>query len=257
MANQVATSKRKTEKATTVVYVYAISPVRKKAMAAPTTGVDGIAAVVPIQLGDVVAWTSEVDATEYGEQLQEHMEDMEWLANAGVRHQQVVAALAEQTDVLPARFGTVFLLRESLLADLKRRKRSIAAALKKVSGTEEWGVKVFSTPEAVAAPTDIRSGRDYLQKKAAVLQQKAETKRDAEIGKLVAALKKASVEWLEPAKKSGGQRNLQWQGSFLVRRTGRAKFNAVLKQFASKWSSKTIECTGPWPPYSFVSSDGR
>jgi hypothetical protein len=256
MANQVATSKRTTEKATTVVYLYAISPTGKKAVGAPATGVDGLAAVVPIRLGEVVAWTSEVDATEYGEQLQEHMENLEWLANAGVRHQQVVAALAEQTDVLPARFGTVFLSRESLLADLKRRKKSIATALKKISGTEEWGVKVFATPEAVAAPTDIRSGRDYLQKKAAVLQQKADTKPDPEIGKLVAALEKASVESVVSAK-TGGQRNLQWQGSFLVRRAGRAKFHAVLKQFASKWSGKSIECTGPWPPYSFVSSDGR
>jgi Gas vesicle synthesis protein GvpL/GvpF len=262
MAHQVATAKgsKSAGVAPTVVYVYAITAVGKKAIGAPRFGIDGVAGVVPIEVGDVVCWVSRVDALEFGEQLQERMENLEWLANAGVRHQQVVAALAAQSAVVPARFGTVFSTEAALLADVKRRRRGIAAMLKRVADSDEWGVKVFGEPPkpVTEATVGASSGRDYLKRKAAVLERRGEQKVDAELMHLVSALKKTASDMAAVGKVSGGQRNLLWQGAFLVKRKAHGKFNRVLKQFASKWKGeKTIECTGPWPPYSFVSRDGR
>ncbi len=244
-------------KSATVLYVYGVTTAPKKSVATPTSGVDGVSAVEPVLAGDLVCWVSKVDAVEFGENLQANMEQLEWLANTGVRHQQVVSGLSERTDILPARFGTVFNSEESLVEDVKRRKRSIMAALKRIAGAEEWGVKVFAAESNPPVHVSARSGREYLQRKAAVLERKTAKKPDAAIANLQGALKKVSVDVAPLGKISGGQRNLQWQASFLVRRSNRAKFNAVLRQFAAKQADKTVECTGPWPPYSFVSNDGR
>ena len=259
MANQVATAKR-TKSVATVVYVYAITPVGKKAIGAPRFGIDGVSGVVPIEVGDVICWVSRVDAVEFGVELQERMENLEWLANAGVRHQQVVAALAAQSAVVPARFGTVFSTEAALIADVQKRRRTIAATLKRVADSDEWGVKVFGEPlkPVMEAPVGAGSGRDYLKRKAVVLERRGERKADPELMRLVAVLKKTATDMAAVGKVSGGQRNLLWQGAFLVKRKSHGKFNQVLRQFASKWKGeKTIECTGPWPPYSFVSRDGR
>ena len=38
-----------------------------------------------------------------------NMQDLDWLAAATTRHQQVVSAIAQAADILPARFGIEFL----------------------------------------------------------------------------------------------------------------------------------------------------
>ena len=58
-------------------------------------------------------------------------------------------------------------------------------------------------------------------------------------------------------KVSSGQRDLEWQASFLVPRAHRRQWDATLAEFATRWSGmRRIECTGPWPPYSFVAEEG-
>src|SRR5207253_11033189 len=55
---------------------------------------------------------------------------------------------------------------------------------------------------------------------------------------------------------SGGLKGLQWQATFLVPRSRRKQWDATLKKFAARWDqSRRIECTGPWPPYSFVGDE--
>ena len=74
------------------------------------------------------------------------------LSEAGVRHQRVVSAIAEVADILPARFGTVFLDASSLKADVRKRKKLLAADLRRIHGCDEWGVKVFAvTPKTEVA----------------------------------------------------------------------------------------------------------
>jgi hypothetical protein len=52
---------------------------------------------------------------------------------------------------------------------------------------------------------------------------------------------------------TSGQRNLLWQGSFLLPRGSRKKLEAALAAFHRKNAERyRVECTGPWPPYSFV-----
>ncbi|HZQ67407.1 MAG TPA: GvpL/GvpF family gas vesicle protein, partial [Terriglobales bacterium] len=65
---------------------------------------------------------------------------------------------------------------------------------------------------------------------------------------------KISVDMAEGGRISGGRKDLQYHRSLLLRRADRTKLQKVLKRFSAEWEGKRqIECTGPWPPYSFVS----
>jgi len=240
-----------------VIYLYGISRAAPEGMDAGE-GVDGSAPVEALKSSGMVCWISRVSRAEFADRLSENMENLEWLASAGVRHQRVVSTIAAATDVVPARFGTVFLSDAGLHDDIQSRKGALAKTLERIAGTEEWGVKVFAGDRPRVAAVTAKSGKEYLQGKAKLLQPRMARVLDAEVQSLARELRRGSLDSAMTGKVSGGQRGLEWQASFLVRRNRRKQFHNVLKRFASRWrDSRRIECTGPWPPYSFVSSDGR
>jgi hypothetical protein len=236
----------------TVVYFYGITG--KSAAGLELVGVDGKSPVVPIACASLLCWISLVPREEFADNLAKNMEDLDWLSEAGVRHQRVVAGIAQAADILPARFGIVFLNVSSLKRDVLKRKKLLLANLRKVSGSDEWGVKIFAVQRKVEVPWKRpASGRDYLKRKAALLRRPAMGAVE-DLQSFVTALRRISADLAEAGKIGGGQRDLQWQSSLLLKRAHRKKLEALLKKQSAKWEgSARIECTGPWPPYSFVS----
>ena len=218
-------------------------------------GIDNEHRVQPVACAGLCCWVTPISES-FVSDIERRMEDLEWLAEASVLHQRAVAAIGAATDFLPARFGTVFLNEASLTKHIDSRKKTIQGALKKVAGAEEWGVKVFmAAPAKQGTAFSAASGQDYLQQKAKALavQNSRRSAPDAETEKLASELKKLSRAVAPTGKVSGAQPGLQWQASFLLPRTKRKQWDAVLKKFAQRWGdSRRIESTGPWPPYSFV-----
>lgn len=235
----------------TALYLYGITQPPIGA-AATAEGVDGTAPVEPVVCAGLLCWVSRVSRTEFADRLAANMEDLQWLASASVRHQRVVSEIARHAAVLPARFGTVFLSQQSLEKDVGKRKRALLEAFKRVADADEWGVKVFTTRSA-APPVKARSGREYLQRKAALLQERPSPQLAAEVKTFASELRRIARARTVGGKVSAGQRNLEWQGSFLLPRTRRKALERILRRFAARWGeSRRIECSGPWPPYSFV-----
>jgi Gas vesicle synthesis protein GvpL/GvpF len=218
-------------------------------------GVDGTSRVEALPCSGLQCWISRVSKSEFADELQRNMQNLDWLATASVHHQRVVAAIAHLGDILPARFGTVFLNEQSLADDIASRKRILKADLRRIKDSDEWGVKIFHRQQKVELPVSgVRSGKDYLKAKASLRQRPPEKTSDADIERFADALKRIAVGTAEIGKVSGGQRGLQWQTSLLLRRGDRKKFEALLKKFSEEWADRRqIEATGPWPPYSFVS----
>jgi hypothetical protein len=239
----------------TVLYLYGIS--KNRASLANLVGVDGAAAVEPVECSGLIAWVSRVARGDYADNLVSNMENLDWLAERSVQHQRVVSALAKELDVLPARFGTVFLNESSLAADVRAKKSTLQSDLEKIKDSDEFGVKVFAAPPRVAPPvTGSASGKDYLKAKAALLQRRPAKERAsaADFQGFSQELQRLAVSMAEAGKISAGQRGLQWQVSVLLRRSDRKKFEALLRKYSRQWAGeRQIECTGPWPPYSFVS----
>src|SRR5688572_17736271 len=143
---------------TSALYLYGITRSGAKPVQISVSGIDGGGTVEALPCANLLCWLSRVDRRQYGDELPQRMENLEWLADASVRHQRVVSAIATKADILPARFGTVYLSEASLTQDVKKRKRSLDAALGRIAKADEWGVKVFAATTA-SAPVSAKSGR--------------------------------------------------------------------------------------------------
>jgi hypothetical protein len=219
-----------------------------------SAGIDGVHSVHPMICGEFVCWVCEVDQASFAAAVERNMENLEWLALHGVRHQQVVGEVAEQRTIVPARFGTVFSGEPALVKDVQSRKAALKKVFARVAGGDEWGVKVFADRQVTAvAVTAARSGKEYLQQKAARLKKRPE-RNDQELKELVTALEKIATDSAPSGKVSGAQPNLLWQATFLVPRGKRRLWDQMLTNFVERWEGRRrIEVNGPWPPYSFVS----
>ena len=238
------------------LYLYGVSQ-RAPSKPVKAEGVDGVAAVESVPCAGLTCWISRVSRLEYADRLSRNMEDLEWLAAASVRHQRVVSEIAAASTILPARFGTVFLSEASLAAHVSTHKRQLLPALKRIEGADEWGVKVFAVPAPATVPITAASGTEYLRRKAAAATA-AHGSLDPEVRSFAEQLRRVAVDVAPTGKVSGGQRHLEWQASFLLRRSRQKQWRAILDRFAARWgTARRIECTGPWPPYSFVSVDGK
>jgi Gas vesicle synthesis protein GvpL/GvpF len=234
-----------------MIYLYGISA---KAPKTKITGsIDGSSPVERLEDSGLVAWYSQVPADEFGDKLVANMENLEWLAGVSVRHQRVVSQIAEGVTVLPARFGTVFPNEKSLTEHLRAEKDKLATTLERIEGTEEWGIKLFLNPDPPASPIDVASGRDYLRAKASMMQVKKSKQLDPDVVEFARELQAIAADSAPGGKVSSGQNNLEWQASFLVRKKDRPQWDQMLKRYATRWADRReIQCTGPWPPYSFV-----
>jgi len=238
-----------------VLYLYAISQMPDSA--APSISaeaIDGVARVEAIRCSDYLCWISRVSKHEFADRLNERMQDLEWLATSGLRHQRVVAELSAHLTVLPARIGTVFLSEESLAQHVKKRKAALGKAFERVANADEWGIKVFAV--LASKPTPVAkdaSGADYLKRKAQLMKPRGDKKLGTDVQEFIAMLTKLSVAASPGGKASAGQPGLVWHGAFLVRRKDRKKLEAALSKYATRWKdARRIDCSGPWPPYSFV-----
>ena len=234
-----------------MLYLYGVSA---KAPKNKITGtIDGSSPLETLEDSGLVAWFSRVSDVEFGEKLASNMENLEWLAGASVRHQRVVSQIADAVTVLPARFGTVFRTEESLKQHIRGQKEKLSATLKRIEGMEEWGIKLFLNPQPAASPIEVSSGRDYLRAKATMVQVKRQKQLDPDVAEFARELQAIAADSAPAGKVSSGQPNLEWQASFLVRKKDRPKWDHMLKRYATRWADRReIQCTGPWPPYSFV-----
>src|SRR5580698_2421474 len=125
------------------LYLYAISRMPPRiASSIAAEGIDGAARVEGVRCGDYLCWISRVSKDEFADRLTENMQDLEWLASAGLRHQRAVAEISQALDSLPTRFGTVFLTEDSLAQHVKQRKLALREAFERVAGADEWGIKI-------------------------------------------------------------------------------------------------------------------
>ena len=222
-------------------------------------GVDLQSQIEPIECAALTCWVSRVSAVEFEHDLARNMENLDWLASSSVAHQRAISAIASQTEILPARFGTVFRSEVSLRKHIHAHLRDFARDFKRLKSADEWGVKVFAAKPAVRPVAPVRSGKDYLKAKAALLPRKnSPSQGNREFAEFERALRQVALESAAVGNVSSGQRDLCFQTSLLVKRKDRKKLQSVLKKFSQRWAAaRRIECTGPWPPYSFVSRPQR
>ena len=242
----------------TSLYLYGVAHQQRRAEPLKQEGIDASAPVESVSCAGLACWVSRVSRTGFAEKISSNMENLDWLATAGVRHQKVVSELARLGTILPARFGTVFHNEESLARDISARKRALLRSLERVAEADEWGIKVFLEPRSHVPAIAAASGSDYLRRKASALHDQMQQRNHSrtlspEVQQLSSALEQVALETAPGGKVSGGQMGLDWQISILLPRGRQKQFISILNRFSRQWKhQRRIECTGPWPPYSFV-----
>lgn len=241
-----------------VLYLYGVTQFEPEKPIAQV-GVDLQSPVEAVECEGVTCWTSRVSAEEFELSLTKNMENLDWLATASVAHQRAIQAISQHADILPARFGTIFRDEQSLADHIQEHLKQISRDFKRVKDADEWGIKIFETAPTPSAVPNVSSGKEYLMAKAALLPKKRSAQIPAEeLSELENALGDIAEESAQAGRISGGQRGLLFQTSLLVKRANRQQLESVLKKFSRKWAeTRRIECTGPWPPYSFVSQDSN
>lgn len=239
-----------------VLYLYGVTQSRPAKLMSQV-GVDLQSPVEAIKCENVICWVSRVPAEDFETSLTRNMENLDWLATASVAHQRAIQIIAQHADILPARFGTVFRDERSLGAHIQEHLKQITSDFKRVKDADEWGIKIFETAPPATAVPKVSSGKEYLMAKAALLPKKKSAQIAPEdLTEFQSALDGIAEENASAGRISSGQRGLLFQTSVLVKRTNRQRLEAVLKKFSRQWAdTRRIECTGPWPPYSFVSQD--
>ena len=137
------------------------------------------------RLGAVV---SPVEPMHFGEEaLQRNLEDLSWLAETARAHHNVVDVIGQHHAVAPLRMATVYLDDDNVRALLHAKEAAFMAALDRIRGRKEWGVKAFARSRAgagvlirAALTVNLGPGAAYLLRKRMAGDRVARARQDVQ-----------------------------------------------------------------------------
>lgn len=166
-------------------------------------------------------------------------------------HERVVEELMKKGPVLPLRFGTKVADEARLATVLEERRDEFKAALRRVRGAVELGVRarVRANPSRVPASAAAQGapagpGTGYMLGRLESERQLADVA--ARIHGPLAALARRSTH--RPAGATAGA----FKAAYLVDRERVERFRGRVEELTQEIEGATLTCTGPWPPYSFT-----
>ncbi len=242
-------------------YVYGVARGVDPATVACLSGVAG-SPVRVVRHGAFAALVSTVDLTDFGEPgLRRNLEHLGWLEATARAHHAVLDAAALDGPVVPLRLATIYRGDDGVRALLAERGAMFDAALDRVQGRTEWGLKAYLDPGRHSTPTvehadGVPPGTAYLRRRRALLQGDGELRLTAGQGAeaihcAVSAAAEAARRYPpQDARLSGESREMVLNAAYLVSGTDRAPLEAALSR-AGTWPLR-VEWTGPWVPYSFA-----
>ena len=156
-------------------------------------------------------------------------------------HERVVESLMAEGPVLPMRFGTALPDADAVRSSIAARRDELAGALDRVRGRVELGVRVQAVGEE-AEPAAPATGREYLMSRLAADGRATAVHRPLE-RHAVASRRRATSEAGEVLR-----------AAYLVDEAQVAAFRAEVERLQGAHPRLAVLCTGPWPPYSFVTA---
>jgi hypothetical protein len=239
-----------------------------RALADVPAGVPGAGAVRLLDGGQSL-WlvVSDVPLSRFGSApIEAGLRNLEWVSACAMGHERVVEHFVSHGAVLPAKLFTVFTADEAAVARVDTHRAALERAFDRVSGRDEWGVRIrFDEAKALEAVRSrverkapaSRPGTGFLVLKKA---QKDATRRlldeaRAEVDALYARLARMSDDARRrPTSATELQARLLLDGAFLVPRRSAARFRAAVGRDAERLRGRghDVSLTGPWPAYSFV-----
>jgi hypothetical protein len=233
--------------ASEVVWVYAVTADLDADQICGLTGVAGepVRVVTEGILGAVVG---SVDDAVFGEEsLTSLLTDVTSVETVGRAHHRVIASTASAGPVVPLRLATTYPDDATIRTRLAARRAELTEMLQDFTGRQEWGVKVYVEPWAVAARDDSADepGREWRWVTAEAWVEK--------IGQALSAIAVATRRHPSPDPVPGDQAGwMALHGAYLLSAERSAEFAETVRALAAEHDALRADVTGPWPPYSFA-----
>jgi Gas vesicle synthesis protein GvpL/GvpF len=159
-------------------------------------------------------------------------------------YERTVRRLMERGAILPARFGSVLEDEPAVRAMLGRRREDLLACLERVSGAVEISLRASWRGAAPARPDGgSESGESYLRNRLELREKARRVARELD----------PLTEIARGARRAFASRpDVPVLDAYLVEAGRVDEFVAVVEQLDRRMDNVEIECTGPWPPYSFA-----
>jgi hypothetical protein len=163
------------------------------------------------------------------------------------RHEEVVEALMEDRDLLPVRFGSRVEDETAAARALGERHREFSSALDRVRGAVELSLRVIGEPpDDLDAESGALTGADYLQVKARATAAHETALRTVHRPLAREARESKLLPTREPRE--------VLRAAYLVDRESVDAFVGHVTRLQDANPHARLLCTGPWPPYSFITS---
>jgi hypothetical protein len=262
-----------------VVYVYGVAraPCGWQAGSPQVEGIVPEAPVLPLVHADLVAFVSEVPAAWFGlSEFRSALNDVEWLKDRILAHEKVLEKLRFSYDVVPFRFGTIYLDSSHASNAIARHRREFCRALDRVRDASEWGIKLYCDQDMLCRKIESESpailqlrdelgrsspgARFFFQKRyAKALDGEAETMIRRSLERIRQRLDTCASESTEievqPAAAHGRPAEMIMNAAYLVTTGSMGKLRQTIADLREECAPQglSFELTGPWPPYHFVS----
>jgi hypothetical protein len=245
------------------VWVYAVAGRVEETALRGLTGVSG-EPIYQLTAAGLSAAAGTVPMAEFGDEaLRHNLEDLAWLEGVARRHHEVIESVGHGNPVVPMRLATVYHSDDGVTAMLGSRHDDLAAALARVSGRDEWGVKVYvarraSAPGEPDGTAPASSGAAYLRRRKSELSASEDARRSAaasaeEIHAVISGLAAAALLRPPQAPQLSGQTGQMIMNStYLVDAGSADRLRETAESLAGQHRAVRLELTGPWPPYSFA-----
>ena len=219
----------------------------------------------------------DVSADDFSEaSFKKHLSDLMWLESNARDHIEIINIIMNNSSVIPFKFGTIFQEEDSVKKFVADYSDSLTENFRLVGGREEWALKIYCdrkalchqidelSEEAAALENQIMSsspGKAYLLKRKKADLIETEMNRISKIygqkyfDEFSNLSERTNLNNLLPKEITGREDTMILNATFLVNKNKVTDFKDAAELFVQKDrnSGFTLEMTGPWPPFSFIS----
>ncbi|WP_030252536.1 GvpL/GvpF family gas vesicle protein [Streptomyces violens] len=252
-------------------YVFAVARTLDPAVVADLDGMTAGEPVRLLPLGSLVGVVQSVPAHDFTDDAwQQRLSDPQDLERCARSHNEVVSASAAHGPAVPLPLATLYLSDARARQALEAEADRFHAVLKRIAHHAEWGVKVYSPPASPpagahrpAAAADRGrpapgAGLAYLERKRGLQLRREQHHEqglriaeevDAALAKLATAARRLRPHSHRPSDTQGSQ---VLNATYLVAEQRSHEFAELTRALRGR-TGASIEISGPWVPYSFVS----
>jgi hypothetical protein len=214
-----------------------------------------------LPVGPLTAVVQDVPDSDYTEEaLRRRLSDHRELERCARAHHEVITAISSVTATVPLPLATLYRGDARVREALREKETSFLAALDRLAGRTEWGVKVYAPtgPAAPAPDPAPLTGRAYLdrvrnrhqgreERHNAALQ--AAERVDTVVRGLAVATRRLRPHGPEV---TGKDRTHILNAAYLLDTARTRELRAALTSLRGDEPAVEIELSGPWAPYSFT-----